>query len=122
MDSSDIGRRGLLLGGLASSWSLTSCTSSAPVVQAASPRRYADRPAIMAVGDSLYQGVRSLSFTSELALHSPPVQVARSLSLPMTVPDPAALVQNSDSWRGLAVWVAVRRCAATPACRAGSCG
>jgi hypothetical protein len=89
MDSSDIGRRGLLLGGLASSWSLTSCTSSAPVVQAASPRRYADRPAIMAVGDSPYQGVRSLSFTSELALHSPPVQVARSLSLPMTVPDPA---------------------------------
>ena len=28
---------------------------------------YADRPSIMAIGDSLYQGVRSLTFTSELA-------------------------------------------------------
>jgi hypothetical protein len=49
---------------------------------------YADRPAIMGIGDSLYQGVRSLSFTSDLARHSPPVQVAAALGLPMTVPNP----------------------------------
>ncbi|MBV8914879.1 MAG: hypothetical protein JOZ05_17805, partial [Acetobacteraceae bacterium] len=42
----------------------------------------------MAIGDSLYQGVRSLSFTAELARHSPPMQVANCLDLPMTAPDP----------------------------------
>jgi hypothetical protein len=33
-----------------------------------------------------------------------------------------ALVQKSDGGRELAIGGAVRRCAATPACRAGSCG
>ena len=82
----EIPRRGLLLGGLASTVGLTACATPASVQAGAT--RYADRPAIMAIGDSLYQGVRSLSFTSELALHSPPAQVAGSLNLPMTLPDP----------------------------------
>jgi len=42
----------------------------------------------MAIGDSLYQGVRSLSFTAELARHSPPMQVAGCLNVPMVAPDP----------------------------------
>jgi hypothetical protein len=49
---------------------------------------YADRPSIMAIGDSLYQGVRSLTFTSELARYSPPAQAAAALGLQMTVPNP----------------------------------
>ena len=82
----EIPRRGLLVGGLASTVGLTACAT--PASMQAGAMRYADRPAIMAIGDSLYQGVRSLSFTSELALHSPPAQVAGSLNLPMTLPDP----------------------------------
>jgi lysophospholipase L1-like esterase len=87
MGTTDIPRRGLVLGALANACGLTSCAMRAPVVQV-TPTRYADRPEIMAIGDSLYQGVRSLSFTSNLALHSPPAQVAERLNLPMTVPDP----------------------------------
>jgi len=49
---------------------------------------YADRPAIMAVGDSMYQGVRSLTFTSDMARFSPPAQVAQALGLQMTLPNP----------------------------------
>ena len=49
---------------------------------------YADRPAIMAIGDSLYQGVRSLTFNGDLARYSPPAQVAVALGLNMTLPNP----------------------------------
>jgi hypothetical protein len=49
---------------------------------------YADRPAVMAIGDSLYQGVRSLTFNADLARFSPPAQVAAALGLPMTLPNP----------------------------------
>jgi lysophospholipase L1-like esterase len=46
------------------------------------------RPALMAIGDSLYQGVRSLSFTSELGRHSPPAQVAAALGVALVTPNP----------------------------------
>src|SRR5690348_14202716 len=87
MESPVIDRRNLLLAGFASSLGLTSCVTAAPIT-AGVTSRYADRPAVMAIGDSLYQGVRSLSFTADLAQHSPPMQVARALNLPMTAPDP----------------------------------
>lgn len=47
----------------------------------------ADQPDIMAVGDSMYQGVRSLSFTPKQAPFSPPAQVARALGMRMILPD-----------------------------------
>lgn len=82
----------LLMGTTAASGALVSCAASPPTLAPKTPsanRRYDERPEIMAVGDSLYQGVRSLTFTSELAPHSPPAQVARSLGCPMAVPDPS---------------------------------
>jgi hypothetical protein len=51
-------------------------------------RRYTDRPEMMAIGDSLYQGVRSFSFKPGLAQLSPPAQVARALQVDFTIPDP----------------------------------
>jgi lysophospholipase L1-like esterase len=50
---------------------------------------YTDQARIMAIGDSMYQGVRSLTFTADLARFSPPAQVAAQLRWPMTLPDPA---------------------------------
>ena len=50
--------------------------------------KYTDRPAMMAIGDSLYQGVRSLTFGPGMATGSPPAQVAAALNLPFTIPDP----------------------------------
>ena len=47
----------------------------------------ADQPDMMAIGDSMYQGVRSLSFTPKQAPFSPPAQVARALQMHMLVPD-----------------------------------
>lgn len=47
-----------------------------------------DAPRMMAIGDSMYQGVRSLTFTKELGLFSPPAQVARRLHIPFVTPDP----------------------------------
>ena len=48
---------------------------------------YSDRPDIMAIGDSMYQGIRSLSFLPAMAKHSTPAQVAAAIDMPMTVPD-----------------------------------
>jgi hypothetical protein len=48
---------------------------------------YSDRPDIMAIGDSMYQGIRSLSFLPAMAKHSTPAQVAAAIGMPMTVPD-----------------------------------
>jgi len=47
--------------------------------------RYADRSDIMAIGDSMYQGVRSLTITADMARNSPPAIVARALRLPMSL-------------------------------------
>jgi hypothetical protein len=44
-------------------------------------------PELMAIGDSLYNGVRSLSITPALAPLSAPAQVARSLGFDFVVPD-----------------------------------
>lgn len=48
-------------------------------------------PPLMAIGDSLYQGVRSLTMSAALFRYSPPAQVARALGLDETTfsyPDP----------------------------------
>jgi hypothetical protein len=45
------------------------------------------RPALMAIGDSIYNGVRSLTIHAELAALSPPAQVAGALGVPFVVPD-----------------------------------
>ena len=44
-------------------------------------------PELMAIGDSLYNGVRSLSMTPRLAELSAPAQVAKSLGFDFVVPD-----------------------------------
>ncbi|HYZ64401.1 MAG TPA: hypothetical protein VE650_18275, partial [Acetobacteraceae bacterium] len=49
--------------------------------------RYSERSDIMAIGDSMYQGVRSLSFIPEMVRLSAPAQVARAIGMIMTVPD-----------------------------------
>ena len=46
-----------------------------------------DRPEIMAIGDSLYNGVRSLTIKEDLAQGSPAAQVARGLGFAFNVPD-----------------------------------
>ena len=51
--------------------------------------RYSDSPDIMAIGDSLYHGVHSLSFAPWMAAHSTPALVARAIGMRMVVPDPA---------------------------------
>ena len=51
--------------------------------------RYTDRSEIMAIGDSMYHGVHSLSLPSWMPAHSTPALVAGALGLPMVVPDPA---------------------------------
>lgn len=48
--------------------------------------RYGDKPEIMAIGDSLYQGVRSLSITSDRARCSPPALIASALGKSMSLP------------------------------------
>jgi hypothetical protein len=45
------------------------------------------QPELMAIGDSLYNGVRSLSITPALAPLSAPAQVAKSLGFDFVVPD-----------------------------------
>lgn len=49
--------------------------------------RYSDQPDIMAIGDSMYQGIRSLSFLPSMVQHSSPKQVADALGMAMVVPD-----------------------------------
>jgi hypothetical protein len=51
---------------------------------------YTSQPDIMAIGDSMYQGVRSLSITRDLIQHSPPAQVAEAGGWSMLLPDPPA--------------------------------
>ena len=49
--------------------------------------RYSDQPDIMAIGNSMYQGIRSLSFLPAMVQHSTPKQVADALGMTMVVPD-----------------------------------
>jgi lysophospholipase L1-like esterase len=48
---------------------------------------YDSQPDIMAIGDSMYQGIRSLSFLPSMVQHSAPMQVAASLGMTMIAPD-----------------------------------
>src|ERR1043166_1786382 len=45
------------------------------------------QPELMAIGDSLYNGVRSLSITPRLAQLSAPAQVAKNLGFDFVIPD-----------------------------------
>lgn len=45
-------------------------------------------PEIMAIGDSMHQGVRSLTMKKELFQYSPPVQVAKALGATFRYPQP----------------------------------
>ena len=83
-----IGRRPFMLGSALSASALSSCGTVPTAAAITKPTRFSDRPMVMAIGDSLYQGVRSLSFTAALAQHSPPAQVARALGATMAIPDP----------------------------------
>ena len=57
------------------------------------------RPEMMAIGDSIFNGVRSLTMRPEFAQWSPPAQVARALNIPFTVPDyPRNVVINFEEW------------------------
>ncbi len=49
--------------------------------------QYSEKPDIMAIGDSMYQGIHSLSMPPWMAEHSAPAQVARALGMKMVVPD-----------------------------------
>ncbi len=49
--------------------------------------KYKNNPDIMAIGDSMYQGIRSLSFLPSVVKHSVPALVAEGLGKPMVVPD-----------------------------------
>jgi lysophospholipase L1-like esterase len=82
-------RRSLVKGMLASPLILASGCSTSVNQPSVVPRRYADKPEMMAIGDSLYQGVRSLSLTSNTAPFSPPALVAESLGIErFAVPTP----------------------------------
>jgi len=61
--------------------------AAAPAAGAADLVAGQPAPELMAIGDSLYNGVRSLSITPPLAALSAPAQVARSLGFDFIVPD-----------------------------------
>src|SRR5690349_5401797 len=48
---------------------------------------YDSQPDIMAIGDSMYQGIRSLSFLPSMVQHSTPMQAAAALRMVMVAPD-----------------------------------
>ena len=82
-------RRSLLKGAASSvGMGLSGCQVDPLSTAKFTPSKYADRPAMMAIGDSLYQGVRSLTFAPGMAVGSPPAQVAQVLDMPFTIPDP----------------------------------
>jgi lysophospholipase L1-like esterase len=54
---------------------------------------------MMAIGDSLFNGVRSLTINQQLAQWSAPAQVARALGIPFVTPDyPCNVVMNFEEW------------------------
>ena len=55
--------------------------------------------AMMAIGDSLFNGVRSLTINQQLAQWSAPAQVARALGISFSSPDyPRNVVINFEQW------------------------
>ena len=61
-----------------------------------------NRPQMMAIGDSLYQGVRSLTVTKDLCRSSAPAQVARALgTTDFASPDPdSPILIDLETWLG----------------------
>ena len=56
-------------------------------------------PEMMAIGDSLFNGVRSLTINQQLAQWSAPAQIARALGEPFAIPDyPRNVVINFEQW------------------------
>jgi len=54
---------------------------------------------MMAIGDSLFNGVRSLTINQQLAQWSAPAQVARALGIPFAIPDyPRNVIVNFEQW------------------------
>jgi len=49
--------------------------------------KYSEAPDIMAIGDSMYQGIHSMSMPPWMAEQSAPALVARALGMRMVVPD-----------------------------------
>ena len=47
----------------------------------------ADRPELMAIGDSVYNGTRSLTTNTEMARNAVPAQVARAFGWDFNAPD-----------------------------------
>jgi len=57
------------------------------------------RPEMMAIGDSVFNGVRSMTISPELAQWSVPAQVARALNVPFVIPDyPRHVILNVEDW------------------------
>ena len=57
------------------------------------------QPGMMAIGDSLFNGVRSLTINQQLAQWSAPAQVARALGIPFAIPDyPRNVIVNFEQW------------------------
>jgi lysophospholipase L1-like esterase len=85
----NLNRRNLLAYGLASAaLSLIGCARQVKPNLALQPGDYQNPPKMMAIGDSLYQGVRSLTFGPDMAPNSTPVLVAEQLGIPFIAPDP----------------------------------
>lgn len=54
---------------------------------------------MMVIGDSLFNGVRSLTINEQLAQWRTPVQVAKGLGIPFITPDyPRNVVTNFEQW------------------------
>jgi hypothetical protein len=70
-------RRALSLGALCSpALAFSGCAGTEISGIVKPPAKYSDKPEMMAIGDSLYQGVRSLTFTKGMGALSPPALVA----------------------------------------------
>ena len=55
------------------------------------------RPELMAIGDSVYNGVRSLTISRDLAAHAVPAQVARAFNWPFVTPDyPRPIIEDFE--------------------------
>jgi hypothetical protein len=57
-------------------------------------------PALMAVGDSLFQGTRSLTTSAALCAYSPPAQIARAMGIAdFSFPDAAQpFIIDLENW------------------------
>lgn len=92
MTKIDLSRRSFLKSkaALVSTLALTSCATRGivPVPKARRVgQKYNSRPEMMAIGDSLFQGVRSLSMAPDMAKSSPPALISVKLKKSFILPD-----------------------------------